>query len=84
MIYALAELVLPVVFGARRAGSGFGTGAGLLIAALAGRRRLPAARRLCSGGGSRAYKKQIRNGLPDALDLLIVCVEAGAASTRRS
>ena len=29
-------------------------------------------------------RKQIRNGLPDVLDLLIVCLEAGAASIRRS
>lgn len=75
-IYVFAELVLPVVFGVV-AWMIFGSGSGLLIVALAAiiGYMLPS---MLLGRRIAAYKKQIRNGLADALDLLIVCVEAGS------
>jgi len=65
-----------VVFGFA-ALSYFGTGSGFLIAALAAviGYMLPS---VILGRRMAVYKKQIRNGLADALDLLIVCVEAGS------
>ncbi len=74
--FRLAEIVLPVAFGLV-ALSVFGGGKGLLIvafAAFAGY-MLPG---LYLGRRIARYKKEIRNGLADALDLLIVCVEAGS------
>jgi tight adherence protein C len=76
-LYALAELGLPIAFGGA-ALMVFGARRGwiiAIIAALVGY-MLPA---VFVGRKLRARKKQIENGLPDALDLLIVCVEAGSA-----
>jgi tight adherence protein C len=76
-IYALAEMVLPVVFGLGTIWY-FGMSRGVVFALLAA----------CVGYAlpgfwlahrTAARQKQIRNGLPDALDLLIVCIEAGSA-----
>lgn len=75
-MFALAELALPVVFGLI-ALTVFGAGKGLLIVAFAAfvGYMLPG---LYLGRRIARYKKEIRNGLADALDLLIVCVEAGS------
>ena len=76
VVYGLAEIVLPVLLG------------GLTLAILGVRVGLVPA--LCAGalgfalpglyvGRKRALRqKAIQNGLPDALDLLTVCVEAGS------
>jgi tight adherence protein C len=76
VIYAVAELVLPVLFGA----AAFAFFAGpmryfaTLIAALVGW-TIPGfiLMRLIT-----LQKRRIEDGLPDALDLMIVCVEAGS------
>jgi tight adherence protein C len=76
VIYSLAELILPVV-------------AALTIVAAAGLRRgwlfallgalvafaLPA---LWVGRARSRRRREITNGLPDALDLLLLCLEAGS------
>jgi tight adherence protein C len=76
-LYAAAEMVLPVVFGLAAIWY-FGLSGGVVFALLAA----------CIGYAvpgfwlshrTSARQKQIRNGLPDALDLLIVCIEAGSA-----
>ena len=75
VIYAASEVVLPVVaglgafaiFGSPR---GFMIGTFLAIAAYL----LPG---MVLGRIISNRQQQIRNGLPDALDLIIVCVEAG-------
>jgi tight adherence protein C len=74
--FALAEVVLPVVL-ALLVLFWMGTGRGAIFALLA------AGVGYALPGFWLAHKtaqrqKQIQNGLPDALDLLIVCVEAGA------
>ena len=77
VIYATAELVLPLgVFLAIISVFGLGTGlvAGLLAAGLA--YVVPS---FYVGHRTNLRKKAIKNGLPDALDLLTVCVEAGSA-----
>ena len=48
----------------------------MIIAAIAG---LHAARAGACSGRSRRRQKVIQNGLPDALDLFIVCLEAGSS-----
>jgi tight adherence protein C len=76
VLFALAELVFPVVLalitifwmGLVRGGLMAFLAAGVGYA-------LPG---LWVGRVTAARQKQIQNGLPDALDLLIVCVEAGA------
>ncbi len=75
-MFALAELALPIVFGLI-ALTVFGAGKGLLIVAFAAfvGYMLPG---LYLGRRIARYKKEIRNGLAAALDLLIVCVEAGS------
>ena len=75
-LYALAEVGLPLVLGIP-ALLYFGTGSGLffvLIIAVVGYM----APGFWMGRLIKRYKKEIRNGLADALDLLIVCVEAGS------
>jgi tight adherence protein C len=76
-LYAAAEMVLPVVFGLATIWY-FGMSGGVVFALLAA----------CIGYAVPGFwlshrtnvrQKQIRNGLPDALDLLIVCIEAGSA-----
>jgi tight adherence protein C len=75
VIYAALEVGLPILLG----GTFFlllGTGRGLVVASLAAivGYLLPG---LLLGRMVTARQEQIRNGLPDALDLIIVCVEAG-------
>jgi tight adherence protein C len=75
IVYALSELALPVLVG----GGIFywlGTRRGLLFGALAAfvAYLLPS---FVLSHLIEKRKKQIANGLPDCLDLLIVCVEAG-------
>jgi tight adherence protein C len=75
-VYALAELLLPLLFGGiALAVFGFGSGVIIALVAAAAGYTLPS---IYLGRTIAAYKKQIRNGLADALDLLIVCVEAGS------
>ena len=74
--FAAAEIVLPIVFALLTVAS-FGMVRGGIFALLA------AGVGYALPGFWLAHKtsqrqKQIQNGLPDALDLLIVCVEAGA------
>ena len=75
-IYALAEMILPLV-GGLAAYWAFGGGTGWLIVILAAVVGYMAPS-FYLGQIIKKYKKQIRNGLADALDLLIVCVEAGS------
>jgi len=75
VIYAALEVVMPVVAGVS-ALAVFGTGRGFLVGsllAIAGY-LVPG---LVLGRIITKRQRQIRNGLPDALDLIIVCVEAG-------
>lgn len=76
VVYSIAELVLPLVFGATA--FAFLTGPmrylGTILAALVGW-AIPGfilARMIT------LQKRRIEDGLPDALDLMIVCVEAGS------
>lgn len=75
VIYAALEVALPVVAGVT-AFSVFGSPRGIMIGSL-----LAIAAYLVPGMviGRMVTRRQsqIRNGLPDALDLIIVCVEAG-------
>jgi tight adherence protein C len=75
VIYAASEVVLPVVAGGTALAI-FGSPRGILIGSL-----LAIAAYLVPGllVGRIVTRRQmqIRNGLPDALDLVIVCVEAG-------
>lgn len=77
-LYTLSELLAPVVFGGAVV-LGFGFSAGVLffaaLAALVGY-MLPG---LVLQRLIKVRQKQIRNGLADAVDLLIVCVEAGSS-----
>jgi len=75
VISAAAEVVLPVVVGVSvfaAMGSGRGILAGSLLAIVA--YLIPG---FVIGRMITKRQQQIRNGLPDALDLVIVCVEAG-------
>jgi tight adherence protein C len=75
VIYALAEVLLPIVFGtAVLIGVGLRTG---LIPALVVAGVGYALPGLWLGHKRSVRQKAIRNGLPDALDLLTVSVEAG-------
>jgi tight adherence protein C len=76
VVYSVAELLLPLVFGG--AAFAFLTGPmrylGMILAALVGW-MIPGfilARMIT------LQKRRIEDGLPDALDLMIVCVEAGS------
>jgi tight adherence protein C len=79
VIYSLSELGLPVLFGLCAAFFiGYSTPRGLLavlFAAIAGF-FLPS---LWLSYETGKRQKAISNGLPDALDLLIVCIEAGSS-----
>ena len=78
VVYAWAELLLPVVLAAAALWY-FGTqSTGLMIAAFVGILGYLAPG-LVLGRLIEKRKQEIRNGLPDALDLLIVCVEAGCS-----
>jgi len=77
IVYSLSELVLPIVFGltaffllTRPLNYIFGA-----LAAMVGY-MLPS---LVLGRQVARRTRQIENGLPDALDLLIVCIEAGSS-----
>jgi tight adherence protein C len=79
VLYSAAELVLPVVFGGTAfLVLGFTTllawGAVLLAAAVGF--FLPS---MVLGWKINRRRRQVRNGLPDVLDLLIVCLEAGSS-----
>lgn len=75
-LFALAEITLPILFAVMTIAV-LGFGSGLLVALL-----LAVVGYILPGiylsRVIRLYKKRIRNGLADALDLLIVCVEAGS------
>jgi tight adherence protein C len=75
-LYAALEVLCPLLFGAVTMAT-FGVRAGALFAILAAAvgYALPG---LVLARKMAARQRQIENGLPDALDLLIVCVEAGA------
>jgi tight adherence protein C len=75
-IYAAFEVILPIVFGGLTL-MYYGLSRGAIFAALAAvlGYALPG---FWLANRTANRQKQIRNGLPDALDLLIVCVEAGS------
>jgi tight adherence protein C len=80
IIYAGSELILPIVVGfgvlfmfGFRAGGLFGYFMAFTAAFLA--YSIPG---FVVGYFTAQRKKEIRNGLPDALDLMIVCIEAGS------
>lgn len=77
VVYSLSELVLPVVFGLT-AYFLLSYPLSLVFGALAGAvgYMLPS---LVLGRQVARRTRQIENGLPDALDLLIVCIEAGSS-----
>jgi tight adherence protein C len=76
VIYAISEVALPVMFGsAVIVWLGLRAGMFLALVAAALGYLLPP---LYVSRLVKAYKKEIRNGLADALDLLIVCIEAGS------
>lgn len=76
VVYAFAELILPVLCGLAT-WMIVGGGSGWIIVGLAAVVGYMAPS-VFLGRKIAAYKKEIRNGLADALDLLIVCVEAGS------
>jgi tight adherence protein C len=74
-LYAAAEVILPIVFGgALVLLLGFSRWYIVALGAVAGY-VVPS---LWLGRKTKQRQKQIRNGLPDALDLMIVCIEAGS------
>ena len=74
-LYAAAEVILPIVFGgALVLLLGFSRWYIVALGAVAGY-VVPS---LWLGRKTAQRQKQIRNGLPDALDLMIVCIEAGS------
>ena len=75
-VYALAELLVPVIVGLATL-SLIGVSRWYL-ALLAGAMGYIAPS-VWLGRKTAQRQKQIRNGLPDALDLLIVCIEAGSS-----
>jgi tight adherence protein C len=77
VIFAAIEVGLPIVLAALVLAV-MGLGRGLVVAALAAIIGYLAPG-LILGRMIAKRQRQIRNGLPDALDLLIVCIEAGMA-----
>jgi tight adherence protein C len=75
LVYAVATVATPLIFAAA-ALSLVGIGKGLILGACAAAigYLLPG---LVLGRLTERRKREIREGLPDALDLFIVCVEAG-------
>jgi tight adherence protein C len=74
--YALAEIVSPIVFGIVPLAI-LGSAGWLLalVAAVLGY-LIPD---LVLSRATKKYQKAIQNGLPDALDLIVVCIEAGSS-----
>jgi tight adherence protein C len=76
VVYGAAELLMPVLVGvAALSFVGFSRWYFALLAAAFGY----VAPSVWLGRKTAQRQKQIRNGLPDALDLLIVCIEAGSS-----
>jgi tight adherence protein C len=76
VVYALAEVVLPILFGgAALLYYGFSEWYIAMFAAALGF----VTPSLWLGRQTKLRQKQIRNGLPDALDLMIVCIESGSS-----
>jgi tight adherence protein C len=75
VVYSLSTLVTPLIF-AFAAVSVLGVAKGWILALLAGAMGYLAPS-LVLGRQIEKRKQEIRNGLPDALDLFIICVEAG-------
>jgi tight adherence protein C len=77
-LYSAAELALPLAFGlAMVAVRGVSDGGWLFaVIAAGGGYVIPS---FWLGRKTTQRQKQIQNGLPDALDLLIVCIEAGSS-----
>ena len=74
-VYAAAEIILPFAFGGiTLLVAGFSKWYIALLAAAVGY-VVPS---MWLGRKTSLRQKQIRNGLPDALDLMIVCIEAGS------
>ena len=74
-LYAAAEIIMPVAFGGTcLLVLGFSKWHVALLGAAVGY-VVPS---LWLGRQTTLRQKQIRNGLPDALDLMIVCIEAGS------
>jgi tight adherence protein C len=75
-LYGLAEMVTPIVFGIAPLAV-FGSEGWLLalVASVLGYLTPD----LVLSRASKNYQKAIQNGLPDALDLIVVCVEAGSS-----
>jgi tight adherence protein C len=75
-VYALAEILLPVLFGVGALFQfGFSRWYIAIFAAVFGF----VAPSIWLGRKTSLRQKQIRNGLPDALDLMIVCIESGSS-----
>jgi len=76
ILYAIVELLVPITFFFVAAWF-LGTGPQLVLALLAAAVGyfLPT---LWLGRAIEARRKEIRNGLPDAIDLLIICIESGS------
>jgi tight adherence protein C len=75
VLYGAAEMILPIVFaGAMVLWFGLSKWHLALLGAVAGY-MVPS---FWLGRQIKLRQKQIRNGLPDALDLMIVCIEAGS------
>lgn len=78
LLYAASEFLLPILglvafvlwFGLRPAFLALGAGVALILYLLPG---------LILERMIRSRQRKIRNGLPDAIDLLIVCIEAGSS-----
>jgi tight adherence protein C len=75
LLYAVVEIVLPVTLFLLVV-TEWGSGALLFALVAAGIGRF--APGLWLGRAVERRKREIRNGLPDAIDLLIVCVESGS------
>lgn len=78
LIYVWMEVTLPLVLGLSTLAIVGTAGRGLLIAGFAAvlGYLTPG---ILLGRAIKARKKELQNGLPDALDLLIVCVESGSS-----
>ncbi len=75
-LFAIAQFGTPIIFFALVV-TFFGTGTALFFAVIAGMIGyfLPT---LWLGRAINARRREIQNGLPDAIDLMIVCIEAGS------